>query len=52
MRVGSGGRRRDNQIGRAAGSPMFGIGIDIDVDCGGDGGVGADTMSQPTWEGC
>ena len=53
MRVGSGGRRRGNQIGRAAGSPMFGIGVDIDIDidvgCGGGVGVGADAMWQPNW---
>ena len=54
MKVGSGGRRRDNQIGRAAGSPVLGIGVgvDIDVGCGGGVGVGADTMWQPNWEGC
>ena len=52
MRVGSGGRRRGNQIGRAAGSPMFGIGVDIDVGYGDGVGVGADTMWQLNWEGC
>ena len=49
MRVGSGGRRRGNQIGRAAGSPVVGIGVDINVGCGGGVGVGADAMWQPTW---
>ena len=53
MRVGSGGRRCGNHIGRAAGSPMFCVGVDIDIDidtgCGGGVGVGADAMWQPNW---
>ena len=37
---------------RAAGSPMFGFGVDIDGGCDGGVGVGADTRWQPNWEGC
>ena len=31
MRLGSGGQRRGNQTGRSAESPMFCIGVDIDI---------------------
>ena len=34
------------------GGLYFGIDVDIGVGCGGSGCVGADTVWQPTWEGC
>ena len=52
MRVVRGGWRHDNHMGRAAGSHMFAIGVDIDVGCYGGVIVGADTMWQPNLEGC
>ena len=50
MRLGSGGRRHGNQIERADGGPMFGIGVDIDIGFGDVVSVGADVMWQPNWE--
>ena len=45
-------QRGGNQTGRAAGSPMFGIVVDIDVGFGSGVRIGADTMWKPNWEGC